>query len=144
VRHHNHFFEGALNWTTRTTGFYLPPSILGTPARVLLTGSQLAETSDQKQKPLPLPLDEFLSRFLLHLLIVRICHGGPLFLRFLIFSALLISCVARAQSPASDKATRPAILGSLEKGECKPSKWHAGRVDTSCYSFAPSTRRTTP
>lgn len=40
-----------------------------------------------------------------------------MFLRLLLFSALLISCVARAQSPASDKATRPAILGSLENGE---------------------------
>ena len=49
--------------------------------------------------------------------IVRICHGGPLFLRFLLFSGFIIPCAARAQSPASDKATRPAILGSLEKGE---------------------------
>jgi len=41
-----------------------------------------------------------------------------LFLRSLLFSsALLIPCAARAQSSASDTATRPAILGSLEKGE---------------------------
>src|SRR5258708_14516836 len=37
--------------------------------------------------------------------------------RSLLFSALLISCAAKAQSPASDTATRPAILGSLEKGK---------------------------
>jgi hypothetical protein len=40
-----------------------------------------------------------------------------LLLRFLSFSALLIPCVATAQSPASDTATRPEILGILEKGK---------------------------
>lgn len=48
---------------------------------------------------------------------VCIFHGGALFLRPLLFSALLIPCAAKAQSPASDTATRPAILGSLEKGK---------------------------
>jgi hypothetical protein len=48
---------------------------------------------------------------------VRIFHGGTLFFRLLLFSALLIPCAAKAQSPASDTATRPAILGSLEKGK---------------------------
>ena len=48
---------------------------------------------------------------------VRIFYRGTLFLRFLLFSALLIPCVATAQSPASDTATRPAILGILEKGK---------------------------
>jgi len=48
---------------------------------------------------------------------IRIFHRGTLFLRFLLFSGLLIPCVATAQSPASDTATRPAILGKLEKGK---------------------------
>jgi hypothetical protein len=48
---------------------------------------------------------------------VRICHGGTLFLRLLLFSLLLIHCAAKAQSPGSDTVTRPAILGSLEKGK---------------------------
>lgn len=35
-----------------------------------------------------------------------------------LFSALLVPCTVKAQSPtASDMATRPAILGSLEKGK---------------------------
>src|SRR5258708_10847552 len=37
--------------------------------------------------------------------------------RSLLFSALLISCAAKAQSPASETAARPAILGSLENGK---------------------------
>src|SRR4029077_20204291 len=48
---------------------------------------------------------------------VRIFHGGTLFLRLLLLSALLIPCATKAQSPASDTATRPAILGSLQKGK---------------------------
>ena len=48
---------------------------------------------------------------------VRIFHGGTLFLRLLLFSALLIPCATSAQSSPSDPATRPAILGSLEKGK---------------------------
>jgi hypothetical protein len=40
-----------------------------------------------------------------------------LFLRLLLFSALLIPCPTSAQSSASDPTTRPAILGSLEKGK---------------------------
>jgi hypothetical protein len=48
---------------------------------------------------------------------VRIFHRSTLFLRFLLFSALFVACVATAQSPASDTATRPAILGNLEKGK---------------------------
>src|SRR4029077_8486420 len=45
---------------------------------------------------------------------VRIFHSGTLFLRLLLFSALLIPCAATAQSPT---ASRPAILGSLERGK---------------------------
>ena len=49
---------------------------------------------------------------------VRICRGGSLLLCLLLFSALLVPFAVRAQSPvASDAATRPAILGSLEKGK---------------------------
>jgi hypothetical protein len=48
---------------------------------------------------------------------VGIFHGGTLFLRLLLFSALLIPRAAKVQSPASDTAARPAILGSLEKGK---------------------------
>jgi hypothetical protein len=48
---------------------------------------------------------------------VGIFHRGTLFLRFLLFSGLLIPCVTTAQSPASDTATRPAILGILQKGK---------------------------
>jgi hypothetical protein len=48
---------------------------------------------------------------------LRIFHGGTLFFRLLLFSALLIPYAAKAQSPASDTATRPAILGRLEKGK---------------------------
>ena len=48
---------------------------------------------------------------------VRIFHGSTLLLRLLLFSALLISCAAKAQSPASETAARPAILGSLENGK---------------------------
>ncbi len=48
---------------------------------------------------------------------VRTFHGGTLFLRLLLFSALLIPCSTSAQSPASDAPTRPSILGSLEKGK---------------------------
>jgi hypothetical protein len=48
---------------------------------------------------------------------VRIFCGGTLFLRLLLLSAVLIPCAAIAQSPASDTATRAAILGSLNVGK---------------------------
>jgi hypothetical protein len=44
-------------------------------------------------------------------------QGGTLFLRLILFSALLVPCAAKAQSAVSDTAIRPAILGSLEKGK---------------------------
>ena len=47
----------------------------------------------------------------------RSFHGGTLFLRLLLFSALVISCAAKAQSPASETPARPAILGSLQDGK---------------------------
>jgi hypothetical protein len=64
---------------------------------------------------------------------VRIFHGGTLFLRLLLFSTLLIPRAAKAQSPASDTATRPAILGSLEKGEySNPIIGSELQVDPTC------------
>jgi hypothetical protein len=64
---------------------------------------------------------------------VRIFHGGTLFLRFLLFSALLIPCATSAQSPASDAATRPAILGTLEKDKySNPTIGFELLLDTAC------------
>ena len=49
---------------------------------------------------------------------VRMFRGGTLPLRFLLLSVFLVPFVMRAQSPAgADAPTRPAILGSLEKGK---------------------------
>src|SRR5207248_5775040 len=43
---------------------------------------------------------------------------GILPLRIVLLSALLVPCVVRAQSPApSEVVTRPAIIGSLDKGK---------------------------
>jgi hypothetical protein len=63
-----------------------------------------------------------------------------LFLRLLLFSALLIPCVTSAQSPASDAATRPAILGSLEKGKySNPIIGFEFQLDPAC-TFADEAR----
>ena len=63
-----------------------------------------------------------------------------MFLRPLLFSALLITCAAKAQSPASDTATRPAILGSLEKGKySNPIIGFELQLDATC-TFADEAR----
>ena len=68
---------------------------------------------------------------------VRIFHSGTLFLRLLLFSALLISCAATAQSPT---ATRPAILGSLERGKySNPMIGFELQMDPAC-TFADEAR----
>jgi hypothetical protein len=49
---------------------------------------------------------------------VRMFRGGTLLLRFLFLSVFIVPCAVRAQSPAvADTPSRPAILGSLEKGK---------------------------
>jgi hypothetical protein len=71
---------------------------------------------------------------------VRIFNGGTLFLRLLLFSALLIPYATSAQSPASDAATRPAILGSLEKGKySNPMIGFELQLDPAC-TFADEAR----
>ncbi len=47
----------------------------------------------------------------------RISHRGTLFLRFLLFSALIPGVAIAQQSSVPDTATRPAILGILERGK---------------------------
>lgn len=71
---------------------------------------------------------------------VRIFQGGTLFLRLLLFSTLLIPCATSAQSSASDAATRPAILGSLEKGKySNPLIGFEFQLDPAC-TFADEAR----
>ena len=49
---------------------------------------------------------------------VRNFRRGTLLPRFLILSVFIVPCAVRAQSPAvADTPSRPAILGSLEKGK---------------------------
>src|ERR1700751_1907332 len=61
----------------------------------------------------------------------RIFHSGALFLRLLLFSPLLISCAETAQSPTD---TRPAILGSLERGKySNPMIGFKLQMDRACH-----------
>ena len=63
-----------------------------------------------------------------------------MFLRFLLFPLLLVPCAAKAQSPASGTATRPAILGSLEKGKySNPIIGFEFQLDPAC-TFADEAR----
>jgi len=49
---------------------------------------------------------------------VRMFRGGALLLRVFFLSVLIVPCAVRAQSPAAvDTSSRPAILGSLERGK---------------------------
>jgi hypothetical protein len=57
-----------------------------------------------------------------------------------LFSALLVPCAAKAQSPASDAVIRPAILGSLEKGKySNPIIGFELQLDPAC-TFADETQ----